>query len=84
MHTRALLNQRDCVSFSGNSYGKKRRRIADNIRIDGNGELRVEYHYKFKHRVVILLERACLHNRIGRNLCKFSRPKYAASQRDVT
>ena len=25
-----------------------------------------------RHRVIILLERACLHNRIGRNWCKFS------------
>ena len=28
------------------------------------------------HRVIILLERAYLHNRIGRNWCKFSRPEY--------
>ena len=33
---------------------------------------------------LILLERACLHNRIGRNWCKFSRPECATSQRDVT
>ena len=31
------------------------------------------------HRVIILLERACLHNRIGRNWCKFSRPECATS-----
>ena len=36
------------------------------------------------HRVIILLERACLHNRTGRNWCKFSRPECATSQRDVT
>ena len=36
------------------------------------------------HRVIIILERTCLHNRIGRNLCKFSRPECATSQRDVT
>ena len=36
------------------------------------------------HRVIILLERACLHNRIGRNWCKFSRPECATSQLDVT
>ena len=35
------------------------------------------------HRVIILLERACLHNRIGRNWCKFSLPKCATSHRDV-
>ena len=35
----------------------------------------------FPHRVIILLERACLHNRIGRNWCKFSRPKCATSQK---
>ena len=37
-----------------------------------------------RHRAIILLERACLHNRIGRNWCKFSRPECAASQHDVT
>ena len=26
-------------------------------------------------RVIILLDRACLHNRIGKNWCKFSQPK---------
>ena len=36
------------------------------------------------HWVIILLERACLHNKIGRNWCKFSRPECATSQRDVT
>ena len=34
--------------------------------------------------VIILLERAYLHNRIRRNWCKFYRPKCATSQRDVT
>ena len=29
------------------------------------------------HRVIILLERACVHNRIRRNWCKFSRPEFA-------
>ena len=36
------------------------------------------------HRVIILLERAYLHNRIGRNWCKFSRPECATSQSEVT
>ena len=36
------------------------------------------------HRVIILLERACLHNRIGRNWCKFSRPECATSQRAIS
>ena len=36
------------------------------------------------HIVIILLERACLHNRIGRNWCKFSRAECATSQSDVT
>ena len=37
-----------------------------------------------KHRVIILLERAWLHNRIGRNLCKFFRPECATSQCDCS
>ena len=40
--------------------------------------------YNNSHRVIILLERACLHNRIGRNWCKFSRPECATSQSDVS
>ena len=39
---------------------------------------------RWKHRVIILLERACLHNKIGRNWCKFYLPECATSQRDVT
>ena len=39
---------------------------------------------RYSHRVIILLQRACLHNRIGRNWCKFSRPECATSHRDVT
>ena len=29
----------------------------------------------YDHKVIILLERACLHYRIGRNWCKFARPE---------
>ena len=36
------------------------------------------------HRVIILLERACLLNRIEGNWFKFSRPECVTSQRDVT
>ena len=36
------------------------------------------------HRVIILPERACLHNIIGRNWGKISRPECATSPRDVT
>ena len=36
------------------------------------------------HRVIILLQRACLHNRIERNWCKFSRPECATSQTNFT
>ena len=38
----------------------------------------------WKHRVIILLERAYLHNKIARNWCKFSLPEWPTSQRDVT
>ena len=34
---------------------------------------------ELNHRVIILLERACLHTKIGRNLCEFSRPECSTS-----
>ena len=38
----------------------------------------------YNHSVIILLEGAGLHNKIGRNWCKFSRPKCATSQHDIS
>ena len=35
--------------------------------------------FSSNHRVIILLERACLHNRTLRNWCKFSRPECATT-----